>query len=161
MRPRTVVYVILAVILAALLIANRAVIATSTPLNFLVTRAHAPFGVLILIVAILIALADFIAHALSRYGWLRERRSLANETGMLRERAEQAEASRIRELKETVERESAAIRSQLDRLTAGAPSVRTAPRGPPDAPGSRDPPPADVADQDDLPGPTGPPGLRW
>ena len=121
MRPRTVVYVILLLILVALLIANRSVIATSTPINFLVARVQAPFGVLILIVAILIALVDFVAHALSRYGWLRERRSLANEIESLRERAEQAEASRIRELKETVERETAAIRSQLDRVLASLP----------------------------------------
>jgi uncharacterized integral membrane protein len=121
MRARTVVYIILLLILIALLVANRSVIATSTPLNFLVARAHAPFGVLILIVAILIALVDFIAHALSRYGWVRERRSLASEIGMLREQAEQAEASRIRELKEAVERESAAIRGQLDRLLASLP----------------------------------------
>ncbi|MGH8221048.1 MAG: hypothetical protein ACREUT_21145 [Steroidobacteraceae bacterium] len=121
MRPRSVVYVILLLILVALLVANRSVIATSTPLNFLVMRAQAPFGILILIVAILIALVDYVAHALSRYGWQRERRNLTNEIGMLRERAEQAEASRIRELKETVERESAAIRGQLDRLLAGLP----------------------------------------
>lgn len=121
MRPRNVVYVILLLILVALLVANRNVIATPTPLNFLVTRAQVPFGVLILIVAVLIALVDFVAHALSRYGWQRERRSLANEIGMLREQAEQAEASRIRELKETVERETAAIRDQLDRLLASLP----------------------------------------
>lgn len=121
MRPRTVVYIILLLILVALLVANRTVIATSTPLNFLVTRANAPFGILILIVAILIALVDFVAHALSRYGWLRERRTLASEIGMLREQAEQAEASRIHELKETVERESAAVRAQLERLLASLP----------------------------------------
>lgn len=121
MRPRNVVYVILLLILVALLVANRNVIATPTPLNFLVTRAQVPFGVLILIVAVLIALVDFVAHALARYGWQRERRSLASEIGMLREQAEQAEASRIRELKETVERETAAIRDQLDRLLASLP----------------------------------------
>ena len=127
MRPRTVAYVILLLILLALLIANRNLIATSTPINFLVTRVQAPFGVLILIVAILIALVDFIAHALSRYGWTRERRSLANEIGILRERAEQAEASRIRELKETVERETAVIRGQLDRLLGHAPPGPSSP----------------------------------
>jgi uncharacterized integral membrane protein len=121
MKPRTVVYIILLLILVALLVANRSVIATSTPLNFLVTRTQGPFGVLILIVAILIALVDYVAHALSRYGWQRERRSLASELEMVREQAEQAEASRIRELKETVERESAAIHAQLDRLLASLP----------------------------------------
>lgn len=121
MKPRTIAYVILLLILVALLVANRTVIATSTPLNFLITRTQAPFGILILIVAILIALVDYIAHALSRYGWHRERRSLASELEMVRERAEQAEASRIHELKETVERESAEIRAQLDHLLAGLP----------------------------------------
>lgn len=121
MRPRTIIYVVLLLILAALLVANRTAIATSTPLNFLITRVQAPFGILILIVAILIALVDFVVHALSRYGWQREQRSLARELEMVREQAEQAEASRIRELKETVERESAAIRAQLDRLLASLP----------------------------------------
>lgn len=121
MRPRTIIYIVLLLILAALLVANRTTIATSTPLNFLITRVQAPFGILILIVAILIALVDFVVHALSRYGWQREQRSLARELEMVREQAEQAEASRIRELKETVERESAAIRAQLDRLLASLP----------------------------------------
>ena len=118
MRARTVAYVILLLVLVALLIANRTAIATPTPLNFLLAHARAPFGILILIVAVLIALVDFIAHALSRYGWQRERRSLARELEALRAQAEQAEASRIRELKETVERESAAIRAELDRVIA-------------------------------------------
>jgi len=121
MRPRAVVYVVLLLILVALLVANRNVIATPTPLNFLVAHANAPYGILILIVAVLIILVDFIAHALSRYGWQRERRGLAREIELLRERAEQAEASRIRELKETFERESAAIRGQLDRVLASLP----------------------------------------
>jgi uncharacterized integral membrane protein len=120
-RPRTIIYVVLLLILVALLVANRTAIATSTPLNFLIARVQAPFGILILIVAILIALVDFVVHALSHYRWQRERRSLARELEIVREQAEQAEASRIRELKETVERESAAIRAQLDRLLAGSP----------------------------------------
>lgn len=121
LRLRTAVYVVLLLIVVALLVANREVIAASTPLNFLVARANAPFGILILIVAVLIALVDFIALTLTRYGWQRERRSLAREVEMLRERADQAEASRIRELKETVERESSVIRAQLDRLLASLP----------------------------------------
>ncbi|MGH8258186.1 MAG: LapA family protein [Steroidobacteraceae bacterium] len=121
MRLRTIVYVVLLLIVVALLVANRSVIATSTPLNFIVARANAPFGILILIVAVLIALVDFIAHAFSRLGWQRERRNLRREIELLRERADQAEASRIRELKETVERESAALRSQLDRVLSTLP----------------------------------------
>jgi uncharacterized integral membrane protein len=121
MRPRNILYVVLLLIVVALLVANRDVIATSTPINFLVARASAPFGILILIVAILIILVDFIAHSVSRYGWSRERRGLAREIEALRERAEQAEASRIRELKETVERETASIRAQLDRVLANLP----------------------------------------
>jgi uncharacterized integral membrane protein len=121
LRLRTAVYVVLLLIVVALLVANREIIAASTPLNFLVARANAPFGILILIVAVLIALVDFIALTLTRYGWQRERRGLAREVEMLRERADEAEASRIRELKETVERESSVIRAQLDRLLASLP----------------------------------------
>lgn len=117
MRIRTAIYVALLLIIVALLIANRSVIAASTPLNLLVTRANAPYGVLLLIVAALIALVDFISHSVARYGWHRERAGLAREVQALREQAELAEASRIRELKETVERESAAIRAQLERFT--------------------------------------------
>lgn len=118
MKPRTIVYVILLLILVALLVANRTAIATSTQLNFLITQRQAPFGILILIVAILIALVDFIAHALSRYAWQRERRNLAHELEIVRGQAEEAEASRIRELKETFERESAALRARMDDLLA-------------------------------------------
>lgn len=121
MRFRTAAYAVLLLIIIALLVANRSVIATNTPINFLVARASAPFGVLILVVAALIVLADFAAHTFSRFAWRRERRTLAEERDTLRQRAEEAEASRIRELKETVERESAAIRSQLDRVLASLP----------------------------------------
>src|SRR6185312_16244267 len=87
MKPRTVIYVILLLILVALLVANRTAIATFTQLNFLVTQKQAPFGILILIVAILIALVDFIVHALSRYAWQRERRNLARELEIVRGQA--------------------------------------------------------------------------
>jgi hypothetical protein len=65
---------------------------------------------------VVLAAIGFIAHGLARYGWQRERRSLSQEIEQLRARADVSEESRLRELREIVERETGVIRSQLERL---------------------------------------------
>ncbi len=118
MRPRNVVYLIVVLLLAVFVLANWQVIATSHELSFLVGRITAPLGVLILVIAALVFAIDLVSHALSWREWDRERRSLAEEMERLRVRAEQAEASRIEALRDLLERETATLRGQLDRLLA-------------------------------------------
>ncbi len=116
MKVRTVVYIILLLIVLAFLLDNWRTISNPTDLDFFVVRIHAPVGVLILLVAVVLAAIGLIAHGLARYGWQRERRSLAHDIEQLRARADVSEESHLRELREIVERETGVIRSQLERL---------------------------------------------
>jgi uncharacterized integral membrane protein len=116
MRIRTFVYILLLVIVLAFLLDNWRTISTPTDLNFFLARIHAPVGVLVLLVAAVIAAIGLVAHGLARYGWQRERRGLAQELEQLRARVDVSQETRLRELRETLERETAVIRAQLERL---------------------------------------------
>ncbi len=116
MKVRTVVYIVVLLIVLAFLLDNWRTISNRTDLNFFVASIHAPVGVLVLLVAVVFAAIGFIAHGLARYGWQRERRGLSQEIEQLRARADLSEESRLRELREIVERETSVIRSQLERL---------------------------------------------
>ena len=67
-------------------------------------------------IAAAILAIDFAIYSLNRLAWTRERRELAAQIEQQRLRADQAEESRIRTLGETLERETAAIRAQLEQL---------------------------------------------
>lgn len=111
MKPRSVLYVVIAVLLVVLVIKNWAVIAPSTQLDLIFVDVKAPLGILILLIGGAILSINFVVNAF-------ERRSLAAQLEEQRLRADQAEESRIRALKESLERETAAIRAQLDQLFA-------------------------------------------
>ncbi len=117
MRPRSIVFIAIAVLLLFIVLANWAVIAQPTELNLLVTTLNAPLGLLFLIVALAVFTIDFAVHSFSRLSWSRERRDLTAQIERQRVLADQAEESRIRELREAMERELAGIRVQLERLS--------------------------------------------
>ncbi len=121
MRPRNVAYLIVLLLLVVFVIANWNVIASSHEISFLVGRVTAPLGVLILVIAALVFAIDLVSHAFSRRSWDLERRGLSQEMERLRLRAEQAEESRIEAVRDLIERETAVIRGQLDRLLASLP----------------------------------------
>lgn len=118
MRPRSVVYLIVLLILAVFVLANWDEISRPADINLLVARVQAPLGTLLLGIVATILLLDAAFHALSRYSWSRERQTLMRDLEALRLRADQAEESRIHGLRESFERETAAIRAQLDRMLA-------------------------------------------
>jgi len=120
MKPRTIAYILVLLVTLVFVIANWRVITLPTELNLLFARINAPLGVLILIIGATIFAIDFIAHALSRSAWRSERLSLARDIESLRLRADGAEATRIQELRDLVERELAAIRAQLEQLSGGS-----------------------------------------
>ena len=117
MRPRNVLYIVIALLLLVLVLINWRVVAQSTQLNLIFTTVQAPLGVLIALIAAAILAVDFAVYSINRLAWTRERRELAAQIEQQRLRADQAEESRIRTLRETLERETAAIRTQLDQLT--------------------------------------------
>ena len=121
MKVRTVVYIVVLLIVLAFLLANWSTISNPSDLNFFVARIHAPVGVLILLVAAVIGAVALIAHGLARYTWMRERRSLAQQIEELRSRADMVQESHLQELRDVLERETAAIRGQLERLQGNPP----------------------------------------
>lgn len=128
MKPRTVLYIVALIFILIFTLANWTVIASRTEFNLLVAKVNAPLGVLVALLAGIVFVIDSIWHALHRSAWTRERRLLLQENGQLRLRAEQVELSRIKELRDFVEHETAAIRSQLDRLLAMPPGTSPAVR---------------------------------
>ena len=116
MRPRNVVFIVIALLLLFIVLANWRVISQPTEISLLVARINAPLGLLLLLVALAVFAIDFTMHSLSRFSWSRERRELTAQIEQHRLLADQAEASRVRELRELIERETAAIRAQLDQL---------------------------------------------
>lgn len=116
MRPRSVLYIVVLVLIAVLLLANWTLLASHTELNLLVARIQAPLGVLILLLLAAVILVNAIVQALSYQAWGRERRALAKEIEGLRLRAEREEESRMRSLRETMDRDLAAIRGQLEQV---------------------------------------------
>lgn len=133
MRPRTVVYLIVFLILAVLVLANWGEISRPARINLLVAEVTAPLGAMLLSVVGVVLALDYALHALSRHAWNRERRMLTQELERHRLRADEAEESRIRQLRETVERESALIRAQLERVLASVEGTRGVPGAPPPA----------------------------
>ena len=109
MKPRSVLYVVIAVLLAILVIKNWAVISPSTQLDLIFVDVKAPLGVLLLLIAGAILAINFVVNSF-------ERRGLAAQIEQLRLRADEAEESRIRGLREVMEREMAEIRRRLDEL---------------------------------------------
>ena len=116
MRPRNVVFIVIALLLLFIVLANWGVISQPTEISLLVAHINAPLGLLLLLVALAVFAIDFTMHSLSRFSWSRERRELNAQIEQHRLLADQAEASRVRELRELIERETAAIRAQLDAL---------------------------------------------
>jgi hypothetical protein len=116
MNARSVAYIVVGLALLVFTLANWHVLMSPADLNLILGHYHAPLGLLVVVVAAAIFAIEFGAHALSRQSWRRERRTLAERIEELQLRADAAEASRIRELRELVERETGAIRAQLERL---------------------------------------------
>lgn len=133
MKPRTVIYGVVLLVLVLFIFVNWGI---TTEVTVLVHRGHISLGALVAILAAALLLLDSLAHATSLYSWQRERRALEQDVQQLRLRAEQAEGSRLMEMRTFLERELAGIRAQLDRVSrastappvAGAPTSDT--RGP-------------------------------
>ena len=109
MKPRSVLYIVIGLLLLVLVAKNWAVISPSTQLDLIFVNVRAPLGVLILLIAGAVLAVDFIVYSLGR-------RALLRQIEALRGRADRAEESRIGALKESVEREMAQLRAQLEAL---------------------------------------------
>ncbi len=119
MSAKAVCYILAALVLGFLAVANWPLFASPVELNLLATRVQAPLVILVLIVVGVISLLDLGIHASSFRAWVRERRTLKENLEAARLRAEHEEESRIGALRAALERELAAIRATLDQLREG------------------------------------------
>ena len=87
------------VLLAIFAVVNWSALTAPTALSFLVLRVEAPLGVILLCFALLFALLLLAGVAVQRTAMLIETRRHAQELRALRELAENAEASRLAELR--------------------------------------------------------------
>jgi uncharacterized integral membrane protein len=118
MRPRSVAYFIVALAIAVFVAANWSVVTHPTPINFLIGAITAPLGFLILVIALLVVGIAMLSHAFARLSWRQERRTLTQELERQRQRADHADESRVRELRDFLAQETGSIREQLERVLA-------------------------------------------
>jgi uncharacterized integral membrane protein len=119
MKAKTIFYILAALLVGALVVANGSLFTTQVELNLLFIRMQAPLMVLMLLVVAVILLLDAGVHMMSRYTWNRERRTLKKDLEAALLRADREEESRMGTLRVSMERELAAIHAQLSRLTEG------------------------------------------
>jgi uncharacterized integral membrane protein len=118
MNARGVLYIVAAILIGVFVLANWTLLAAPVELHLLIATIQAPLGVLILMIGAAILLIDLAVHAVSRRGWMRDRRLLTTDLESARQRADREEESRTSALRVTLERELATIRGQLDQLLA-------------------------------------------
>jgi len=119
MTARGVAYIVAAVLLAVFLAANWTLFATPVELNLLAMRIQTPLLIVVLSIVAVIALISLIIQASGRRAWTRERRALKSEIEASHVRVENAEESRVANMRVSVERELAAVRAQLAQLLDG------------------------------------------
>jgi uncharacterized integral membrane protein len=110
--------VLLALLVALLVFAalNWTALAAPTLVSFAFFRAEAPLGVIVLGFAIALAFLAFAHAAVQRTAMLVESRRHAQELKALRELAEQAEASRLAELRRQLEESTNTLAAHIGQI---------------------------------------------
>jgi uncharacterized integral membrane protein len=93
---------------------NWSALTAPTALSFVFFTVEGPLGVILLGAALAFALVLLAYAAMQRTSMLMESRRQAQELKAQRDLAEQAEASRLHELRQQLERECADLRSRID-----------------------------------------------
>jgi uncharacterized integral membrane protein len=117
MTIRGFVYTLIVLLIGVFTVANWAVIMQPTALNLLVARIDAPLGVVMLLAIVVVLAIGFLLLELQRISWNRQRQTLQRELDRQRTLAEDAEASRLAELRALVQSEASSIRERLDQLS--------------------------------------------
>jgi uncharacterized integral membrane protein len=116
MTIRGFVYTLVALLVAAFTLANWSVIIQATTLNLLVARIDAPLGIVMLLAILVVMAIGLVLLETQRLGWNRQQQTLQRNLDRQRQLAEEAEASRLAELRTLLEDETASIRDKLDRI---------------------------------------------
>ncbi len=118
MTIRGFVYVVIAVLIAIFTVANWSVITQATSLNLLVARIDAPLGIVMLLAIVVVMAIGLLLLEIQRISWNRRQQALQRELDRQRTLAEEAEASRLNDLRTLLESETVAIRERLDQILA-------------------------------------------
>ena len=121
MRVRVAIYIIVAVMIGAFLIANWALLKSPISLNLLFASVEMPLALLVLLCAGIVLSLDLAGYAFAEHSWRAERRRLTDEVAGARLRAERAEDEKFRTegLRVAMEHEFVAVRAKLDRVLTG------------------------------------------
>ena len=120
MTIRGFVYIVIALLIAVFTVANWSVITQATTLNLLVARIDAPLGIVMLLAIVFVMAVGLLLIELQRLSWSRQQQSLQREVDRQRKLAEDAEASRLADLRMLVQTEASTLRDKLDQVLARA-----------------------------------------
>jgi peptidoglycan hydrolase CwlO-like protein len=113
MRPRVIFVTLVLVLLGIFAAANWSLIMASQSLSLVFTRVEAPLGLILLITVALLSVWYVILSIGTEVAALLEVKKYAREILALRKQAEDAEASRLAELKKLIQEELESLRTQL------------------------------------------------
>jgi uncharacterized integral membrane protein len=116
MTIRGFVYIVIALLIAVFTVANWSVITQATTLNLLVARIDAPLGIVMLLAIVFVMAVGLLLIELQRLSWSRQQQSLQREVDRQRKLAEDAEASRLADLRMLVQTEASTLRDKLDQV---------------------------------------------
>jgi uncharacterized integral membrane protein len=114
MRPRVIFVTLVLVLLGIFAAANWSLILAPQSLSLVFTRVEAPLGLILLITVILLSVWYVILSIGTEVAALLEVKKYAREILALRKQAEDAEASRLTELKKLIQEEFEALHKRID-----------------------------------------------
>lgn len=114
MRPRVIFITLVLVLLAVFAIANWPLIMASQSLSLVFTRVEAPLGLILLIAVAVLSIWYVVLSIGTETAALLEVKKYAREILALRKQAEDAEASRLVEVKKLIQEEFEILRSQIN-----------------------------------------------
>lgn len=119
MNARTVIYLIAAVIAAAIVLVNWGALAMPVDLQLFIISMRVPVIVLLLVTIAVAVLVNSLAQAIGRRDWQTRQRALEAQLHEARVQLSSADASRLGALQAALERDTAALNAQLEKLLAG------------------------------------------
>lgn len=122
MRPRSVVLLSVTVLIMGFAALNWQNMLTTAPINLVLVKIDAPLGIVLLLVVAFMLLLFFTLIAYLEAQARSERKRLGDDIERWRKLAEEAETSRITELREIIE---AGFDDLYDRIQVGSPKPAT------------------------------------
>ncbi|WP_018467226.1 hypothetical protein [Calidithermus timidus] len=123
MRPRVIFIILVLVLLGFFAAANWSLITAPQSLSLVFTRVEAPLGLILLITVALLSVWYVILSIGTEVAALLEVKKYAREILALRKQAEDAEASRLVEVKKLIQEELETLRKQINERFAQSEST--------------------------------------